>query len=59
MEKREDGTSANRGSSRGACIPYISFCASIGSNIVWSHLVKDTTIVRGNIVGVEEEAFLH
>ena len=25
----------------------------------FKHLVKDTTIVRGNIVCVEEEAFLH
>ena len=33
-EKREDGTSANRGSSRGACIPNISFCASMGPNVV-------------------------
>ena len=33
-EKREEGTRANRGSSRGACIPYISFSASLGSIMV-------------------------
>lgn len=33
-EKREDGTSANRGSSRGACIYHLSFCASMGPNVV-------------------------
>ena len=32
-EKRDEGTSANRGSSRGACISFISFSASMGSNI--------------------------
>ncbi len=37
-EKREDGISANRGSSRGACIPYISFCAFVSSNIP-SHVI--------------------
>ena len=33
-EKTEDGISANSESSRGAYIPYISFCASMGSKTV-------------------------
>ena len=33
-EKREEGTSANKGRSRGACTQYISLCASMDSNVV-------------------------
>ena len=36
-EKREDGISANRGSSRGACILYFSFWGFVSSDVVmWS-----------------------
>ena len=33
-ENREEGTSANKGRSRGACRDCVSLCASMGSNVV-------------------------
>ena len=33
-EKREEGTSANKGRSRGAYTHYINLCSSMGSNVV-------------------------
>ena len=32
-EKKDDGTSANKGRKRGACVHHVS-CASLGSDVV-------------------------
>lgn len=57
-EKREAGIRAKSGSSNGACEGWL---AEGNDSLLASGtcLVKDAAIVGRDIVGVEEEAFLH
>ena len=55
MSKAEVGIRLKMGRKRGACM-----CISWPYSLLWgygTYLVKDTAIVGGDVVGVEEEAF--
>lgn len=58
-EKKGGEMRANKGRRRGACINIISKGTFKSCAASWTDLVKNTAVVRGNIVGIEEDTLLY